>query len=68
MDKLVILKRREVTDAMFEAACETVTEYVNDPVSGWDRDRAERIRKILNNWQLELFANEQHAAHDAEKS
>lgn len=68
MVKPVALIRRKVTDAMFEAACATVTDYVNDPESGWDAQRRERVRKILNNWQLELFANEQHAAHDSEKS
>lgn len=64
----VQLIRRKPSDAMFEQACAIVTEYVNDPESGWDRERRDRVRKILNNWQLELFANEQHAAHDSEKS
>lgn len=55
-------------DTEFTAACATVTAYVQDPRSGWDRARAAAIREQIKAWELLLSDNERHAAHDAEKN
>lgn len=55
-------------DDEFSSACEVVGRYVDQPTTGWDAEQYDRVQKILNDWQMRLFANAQHAAHDREKS
>jgi hypothetical protein len=63
-----LLNIRHPTDEEFAKAVQTVTDYIDDPRSGWERARCESILKQLNDWQLLLFHNRIHASHDAEKS
>lgn len=60
--------RLNPTESQFMEACEIVSLYVDHPSTGWNATRYDRVQKILNDWQLRLFANAQHAAHDREKS
>ena len=59
---------RHPTETDFAAAVRVITDYIEDPRSGWSWQRGEAIFKQLNDWQLILFHNQMHAAHDAEKS
>ena len=63
-----VLSNRHPTDEDFAKAVQTITDYIDDPRSGWERARGEAILTQLNDWQLLLFHNRMHASHDAEKS
>lgn len=63
-----LIQSRDPTETEFSNAVAIVTRYIEDPRSGWDRARGERVLNQLNAWQLLLFSTRMHAAHDAEKS
>lgn len=67
-DERQIRKILNPSDVEFDRAETVVGYYIDDPKTGWDTDRYDRVQKILNDWQLRLFANARHAADDAEKS
>ncbi len=55
------------SDEAFTDAAATVTAYINDMKSGWDRARGERLRKLIGQWSFDLSDVQLTAAHDAEK-